>query len=109
LAHDITEIKKIRNKKFKGLLESAPDSIVIVNESGKIVLVNSQTEIIFGYPRNELIGMDVELLMPQRFKGNHASHREHYFPVTQDKRDGSRSGTFCRRKRWFGVSGRKSA
>ncbi|MEO8167235.1 MAG: PAS domain S-box protein, partial [bacterium] len=75
---DITERKKAEEK-FRGLLESAPDAIVIVNQSGDIVLVNAQTENVFGYSRKELLGQPVEFLLPQRFRKNHPAHREAYF------------------------------
>jgi PAS domain S-box-containing protein len=61
------------------LLDSAPDAMVIVNRSGKIVLVNSQTERLFGYTRAELLGKSVDLLVPERFRGNHPHHRDGYF------------------------------
>jgi PAS domain S-box-containing protein len=61
------------------LLDSAPDAMVIVNTSGKIVLVNSQTERLFGYTRAELLGQSVDLLVPERFRGNHSHHRNGYF------------------------------
>lgn len=64
---------------FRGLLESAPDAIVIVNKTGSIVLINSQTERLFGYSRDELLGKPIEILVPQRFRENHPAHREGYF------------------------------
>jgi PAS domain S-box-containing protein len=64
---------------FKGLLESAPDAMVIVDYSGSIILVNSQTERIFGYQRAELVGQSVEILVPERFRKNHPAHRTRFF------------------------------
>jgi len=55
-------------QKFKGLLESAPDAIVIMDEKGRITLVNKQCENIFGYQKDELIGANMELLLPERFR-----------------------------------------
>lgn len=57
------------------LLESAPDGMVIVNANGTMVVVNSQTEILFGYSRQELIGQPVEILIPTRLDRLHAKHR----------------------------------
>ena len=57
------------------LLESAPDAMVIVNAAGNIALVNSQTEILFGYGRKDLIGHPVEMLIPARFERLHVKHR----------------------------------
>jgi len=64
--------------RFRGLLESAPDGVVIVDAAGLIQIVNRQTEVLFGYPRAELLGQPVEVLLPERFRGRHIGHRTGY-------------------------------
>jgi len=71
---DVGERRKAEQK-FRGLLESAPDAIVIVNQAGDIVLINSQTELLFGYPRAELLGRKIEVLIPARYHEQHPSLR----------------------------------
>lgn len=63
---------------FSALLESAPDAMLIVDERGAILLANSQTEKLFGYSREELIGQPVEKLMPERFRDPHSRHRDRF-------------------------------
>ena len=75
---DVTARKGAEDK-FRALLESAPDAMVIVDKRGKIVLINSRTEELFGYQRHELLGHSVEVLVPERFHGQHFQHRASYF------------------------------
>lgn len=60
------------------LLEAAPDAMVVADHRGQIVLVNAQAENLFGYAREDLLGQHIEILVPQRFRGTHAGHRQHY-------------------------------
>jgi len=63
---------------FHGFLEAAPDAVVIIDGNGMVVQVNSQTEKLFGYCREELIGRSLEVLMPERFRGTHITQRGAY-------------------------------
>lgn len=64
---------------FRGLLEAAPDAMVIVDKEGNIVLINSQTQNLFGYTREEIIDQGVEKLIPERLRGKHPTHRNSFF------------------------------
>lgn len=74
---------------FRALLDTAPDAMVIVDDSGTMVLVNSQTERLFGYARSELIGQKIEVLVPARFRGRHPQHRSGYFSDSRVREMGS--------------------
>lgn len=63
---------------FEALLEAAPDAVVVIDGLGNIQLVNDQTEKLFGYPREELVGTAVERLIPARFRDRHMDHRRRY-------------------------------
>ena len=100
---DITQLKALRDAKafesrFKGLLESMPDSIILANKTGRIVLVNEQALRMFGYTREELLGKPVEVLLPERFHPTHVGHRAQYFSAPKSRSMGVGLELFGRRK-----------
>jgi protein-histidine pros-kinase len=76
---EVEDLRARVDEKFRTLLESAPDAMIIVNVAGQIVLINSQTEKLFGYRREELLGQPLEMLVPERFRDRHQGHRSGYF------------------------------
>jgi PAS domain S-box-containing protein len=89
---DREDLKAVRasEMKFRGLLEGAPDAVVLVGASGTIVLVNGQTQSLFGYDRDELVGLPVERLIPERYRGEHPAHRATYFAAPVARAMGSK-------------------
>ena len=83
---------------FKTLLESAPDGVVVCDESGKIVLVNDETERLFGYKRDELIGLSVEMLVPDVHRKRHAEERTAYQSEPIRRLMSQRTDLFAKRK-----------
>ncbi|MGA3081228.1 MAG: PAS domain S-box protein [Terracidiphilus sp.] len=69
----------LMDARFRGLLEAAPDAMVVVNQEGKIILVNAEVERMYGYPREELLGQIVDILMPERFRSHHPAQRDDFF------------------------------
>ncbi|HVU04981.1 MAG TPA: PAS domain S-box protein [Polyangiaceae bacterium] len=85
---DVTSQRRAEHK-FRGLLEAAPDAMVIVDGSGGIVLVNAQTEKLFGHGRDAMIGRSVEMLIPERSRDRHVAHRGDFFSSPQARNMGS--------------------
>lgn len=94
---DATPRRK-REAKFRGLLEAAPDAMVIVDQKGVIVLVNQQAERIFGYGRDEMLGGAIEMLIPSRFRERHPGHRSSYAADPRVRPMGAQLDLFARRK-----------
>lgn len=84
---------------FPGLLDAAPDAIVVVDQTGRIVLVNSQTERLFGYQREELLGHDVEVLLPEHLRERHRFHRNKFPCRAASPGYGNEDGTSGRAQR----------
>jgi PAS domain S-box-containing protein len=72
-------LPELTARALRDLLEAVPDALVLVNDDGRMILVNAETERLFGYPRQELLGQPIELLIPERFRGRHVEHRAAYF------------------------------
>ncbi|MDP2239011.1 MAG: EAL domain-containing protein [Burkholderiales bacterium] len=78
IAEDITD-RKQDDQKFKDLLESAPDAMVIVNRDAEMVLVNAMAVNLFGWRREELLGQKIDMLVPERFRATHPENRNGFF------------------------------
>jgi PAS domain S-box-containing protein len=98
IVHDITERKRLEERRAEDLLEAAPDAMVVVDQTGRIVLVNAQTERLFGYLREEILGQPVEVLIPRRFHERHPAHRTTFFSEPRVRPMGAQLDLFGLRK-----------
>lgn len=98
-AHSRTEsMLKATLELFQGLVETAPDAIILVNENGKIELVNEQACEMFGFTRDELLGTHVDRLVPERYRQVHVEHRDAYHQNPIKRRMGEHLATQALRK-----------
>jgi PAS domain S-box-containing protein len=97
VTRDLTERQRAEAR-FTGLLEAAPDAMVCVNSGGLIVLVNAQAERLFGYPRGELVGQPVEMLVPDAVEARHPDLRAGYAADPQPRQMGAGLELSARRR-----------
>jgi PAS domain S-box-containing protein len=104
LNSDITERKHAElslrdaEQQFRGLMESAPDAMVIVDERATIVLVNARAEELFGYRREELVGKSVEVLLPKGLRKRHEAHRDEFLANPRARPMGAGLDLLARRR-----------
>jgi PAS domain S-box-containing protein len=104
LNSDVTERKlaelslREAEQQFRGLMESAPDAMVIVDERATITLVNARAEELFGYAREELIGQPVEMLLPRGLRKRHEAHRNEFLGSPRARPIGAGMDLLARRK-----------
>jgi len=83
---------------FRGLLETAPDAIVLVSGEGTIELANQQAEEMFGYGKAEMLGLHVSQLVPERYHDRHQAHMRAYNASPSKRRMGEHLATHARRR-----------
>jgi PAS domain S-box-containing protein len=93
----VTE-QELTDAKYLGILEAAPDALIAIDASGRIVLATAQTERMLGYHRDELLGREVEILVPERLRRQHVSHRDHYIDNAQTRPMGAGKQLMAQRK-----------
>lgn len=96
-AIDITELKRSQEN-FRLAVEASPSAMVMVNQQGRIVMVNAQAEKMFGYAREELIGQSVEALVPDQYRIGHPAYRAEFFAAPQARPMGVGRELFGQRK-----------
>ena len=94
---DLAELRKNEGRLWE-LLDSAPDAMVVMNRQGRLVLVNAQVEKLFGYQREELLGREIEILVPERFRTRHPEHRREFYAHPRMRPMGQGLDLYGRRK-----------
>lgn len=92
------EARQAGEDKLRRVVESAPSALVMTNAAGRIVMVNAQTEKLFGYQREDLIGQPVEILVPERFRARHPGYRQGFMAAPQTRPMGAGRDLYGRRK-----------
>lgn len=95
--HAVEELRR-SEELFRQLLEMAPDAIIIVDKCGNIVHINAQTERLFGYRPDELLGQKIEIVMPERFRDRHPQQRDGFISKPKARPMGSGVDLFGLRK-----------
>lgn len=104
LMHQVKELReelermRADEQKFRSIFESSPDAMVLSDERGRIVLVNAQTERMLGYSREELVGQQIEMLMPVHARPGHAAERERYSQAPRNRPMGAGTELSAARK-----------
>lgn len=104
MADRLNELTRLNNAyaqseaRFRRVVEAAPSAMVMIDVDGNIEMVNAQAERVFGYPRNEMVGQSVELLIPERFRNHHPGLRQGFFAAPGSRPMGAGRDLFSRRK-----------
>src|SRR5213592_1690787 len=96
-AHLASELQ-VGEERFRRVVEAAPSAMIMVNQEGQITLANQQAEKTFGYPREELLGRPIEMLVPERLRSGHQGFRHDYLCDPQARPMGAGRELFGRRK-----------
>ncbi len=94
---DVTERKRAEQR-FRLAVEASPNGMIMVDRTGRIILANTETEKMFGYPRDELMGQPIEVLVPERLRGHHPLHRQEFMKKPQTLLLGAGRDLYGRRK-----------